>query len=378
MRTVGFVRALARHADVKLACFGTGPPLPLERVPVESVGAKPGSRRVLGPDLPHVAAANLFAPNLRLPLQVRASLDRRMTRLVERELRDFRPHVVHAMPSTMAPHLPPPGSCHRHLDLNDALSLSISTQASEMPAPVRPAMQLEACLLRRYEAAAARSADSCSLAAAPDRRASGLSGVDLLAPGVDTVAFRYKAPTARPPLLLFFGNLAYNPNVHAARFVVREVLPHARAGFPGVQLRLVGADPPRAVRALGELEGVELVGRVDDIAAELHACSVAVLPSVTGAGLKTKVQEAFSAGTPVVANRAGIEGIEGAEAGTHYLAGETPEALAQAAVSLLRDEGARVRLAEQARCLIEAFSWESQAERLLRLYGDAATRFQVG
>jgi glycosyltransferase involved in cell wall biosynthesis len=85
--------------------------------------------------------------------------------------------------------------------------------------------------------------------------------------------------------------------------------------------------------------------------------------------MKNKILEAFSAGTPVVTNLAGIEGVAGAHGGRHHLEGETADALADRCAELLSDPRRSAELAREARLLVERdYTWPAQAERLLTLY----------
>ena len=73
------------------------------------------------------------------------------------------------------------------------------------------------------------------------------------------------------------------------------------------------------------------------MADELQGAAVAVLPVLSGSGMKNKVLEALATGTPVVANRLGVRGVEGVVDGRHVLLAEDAEAMAAACVRLLRD-----------------------------------------
>jgi glycosyltransferase involved in cell wall biosynthesis len=187
--------------------------------------------------------------------------------------------------------------------------------------------------------------------------------------GIDLDRFHFAAPVDRPPTLLFFGNLGYFHNVEPARFIAQEVIPLVRRELPDARLRIAGARPTKAVLALDSLPGVDVAGPVDDMVAELHHAAAAVLPIFTGSGIKMKVLESFAAGTPVVTNALGADGVAGAEAGRHYLAGESAAALAAACITLLRDQKQSLALATAGRALIEArYTWAAQVERLLALY----------
>jgi glycosyltransferase involved in cell wall biosynthesis len=270
----------------------------------------------------------------------------------------------------MAPYLDRIDVARRHLDLIDSLSLNMAGATHSAPAFKQPAYRLEARLLQGFEARAVAAATSSSLVSETDRRAPGLARAAVIPNGVDAATFAFMPPEDRPPVLLFFGNLGYVHNVPAARFVASEILPRVRAELPSTTLRLAGARPAAAVRRLHGQGGVEVAADVPSMTDELHRAAVAVLPILSGSGIKNKVLEAFAAGTPVVTNEQGIRGIEGAKAGVHYASGETPDELASACVQLLRDRTRSGRLADAAVSLVaERFSWERQVQALLDAYG---------
>jgi glycosyltransferase involved in cell wall biosynthesis len=359
-RVLHLVTGLSRHAEVTLLCFGPAAQ-PLD----------PGVRAVtvthrLWPAL----AANATARDPRLPLQVRLHLDAQMRRAVRAELaRPPRP-VLHATLARMAPYLSLDGARHRHLDLIDALSVNMEARGRATFPPAGWGFAAEARLLRRYEREMAAAADTCSLVSEEDRRRRPeLAHAAIVPNGVDPESFPYRDPAARPPVLLFFGNLGYFPNEQAAAFVAREVLPRVRTSVPAVSLRVVGHRPSLAVRRLGRLPGVTVVGPVERLDRELHAAALAVVPMLSGTGMKNKVLEAFCAGTPVVTNAMGIAGVTGAQSGCHFLAAEGPSALAEACGALLLDGERRVALGRAARRLVEQrYTWARQVEALLALY----------
>lgn len=366
VRVLHLLDELSRRAEVTLVTFGTGDELPFPGVRVRTVTPGPISR----------LRANLATPDPLLPGQVRMFLDAGMHSAVRDELRR-RPDVIHVTLSRLAPYMPQPTSPsgpHRHLDLIDSLSLNMRTRADHERRPTRAAMLVEARLMERYEARAVAAADSASVVSEADRLAGeGLESAAVIPNGVSLERFAWREASGRPPVLIFFGNLGYFHNVEPAAFVAREVLPRVRAQRPQASLRIVGARPTAAVRSLGDLDGVEVVGPVEDIAAELHGAAVAVLPMFSGSGIKNKVLESFAAGTPVVANALGVQGVEGARAGGTHLEAEGAVGLAAAVLDVLGHEQAATDRARAGLSLVAAhYSWAAQAERLVSLYGATA------
>ena len=361
-RALHLAEELANQVEVTLVCFGQA----------EGTHTVGGARLVtVARSALGIARANAVRPNPRLPLQTRLYLDQAMVAAVAGELDQGGYDVVHAITARMAPYLPAASQgIHRHFDLIDALSVNMATRAAAEHGPKRALFRVESALLRHYEAAVVAAADSSSLVAGADKEtAPGLERAVVIPMGVDLDRFRFSGPADRPATLLFFGNLGYFHNVEPARFLAQEVIPLVRRELPDARLRIAGARPTKAVLALASLPGVDVAGPVDDMVAELHQAAAAVLPIFTGSGIKMKVLESFAAGTPVVTNALGAHGVAGAEAGTHYLAGESAASLAVACVTLLRDHTQSLALATAARELIEArYTWAAQIERLLALY----------
>lgn len=160
----------------------------------------------------------------------------------------------------------------------------------------------------------------------------------------------------RQPVLLFVGSLDYPPNSQAALWCAHEVLPLVRQRVPDAVLRVVGREGAASV-ALRALPGVEAVGRVDDVQAELARAAVAVAPLLQGGGTRIKVLEAFGAGLPTVSTTIGAEGIA-ARHGVHLVLADAAEDFAASCVRLLTDQTEALRIGAAARALhAQGFDW---------------------
>ncbi len=127
--------------------------------------------------------------------------------------------------------------------------------------------------------------------------------------GVDLDYFR--AP-AQPPVetgCVFVGALDYRPNIDAACWFCQEAWPEIHRRRPDARLRLVGRRPVAAVRALGAVPGVEVVGQVPDVRPYLAAAAAAVNPLRIARGLQNKVLEAMAMGKAVVASPQALTGL---------------------------------------------------------------------
>jgi len=193
----------------------------------------------------------------------------------------------------------------------------------------------------------------------------------LVAPnGVDCTAIHPGPVRESPrPVLLFTGDMSFDPNVQAACALVARVFPQVRRGCPEVELRLVGRNPHPRVLAL-KAPGVVVTGEVPEMLPHLQEATVYVAPLQTGAGTRTKLLEAMAAGLPVVTTRVGLEGIEATD-GDEAVIADDPDAAAAAILRLLADPAARRRLGNAARRLVEnRYDWSQCLAPLEPLYAE--------
>jgi glycosyltransferase involved in cell wall biosynthesis len=115
------------------------------------------------------------------------------------------------------------------------------------------------------------------------------------------------------------------------------------------------------VRALVRTPGVTLAAAVPDMAPELAAATVALVPMRAGTGLQNKVLEAMAVGTPVVATPTVAAALD-VTPGTHLMVAGDAADLAAATVALLRDPGRARAMATAARALVERrYRWDESA-----------------
>ena len=177
------------------------------------------------------------------------------------------------------------------------------------------------------------------------------------------------------PVLLMVGLLTYGPNLDAAEFFATSVLPEVRRALPNAVFRLVGRyRETAATDVLRARTGVALVGEVVDVAEELSAADLVVVPIRYGGGTRIKILEAFAHGIPVVTTSAGCEGLDVAD-GQHVLIADDPLGFATACQRLLEDASLRRRLVANARELWStSYRWSSVRHNVIAAVEHAARR----
>jgi glycosyltransferase involved in cell wall biosynthesis len=283
-------------------------------------------------------------------------------RQVAELLRTGRFDVVHAQLVRTAPYLPEDDHTPVVLDLIDALSANLAGRARRERGPMAPVSAWEATRLARFERALIARASRSLVVSARERDAlGGCERIAVVANGVDADAFAFQDGPRPAARIVFAGNLGYFPNVDAARWLVADILPRIRTTLPEVELHLVGARPARAVRALVRTPGVTLAAAVADMAPELAAATVALVPMRAGTGLQNKVLEAMAVGTPVVATATVAAALD-VTPGTHLMVAGDAAELAAATVALLRDPVRARSMAAAARALVERrYRWDESA-----------------
>lgn len=163
--------------------------------------------------------------------------------------------------------------------------------------------------------------------------------------------------------ILFVAGFAHPPNVDAACWLVREILPRVWSRHPGVRLHLVGSNPAPEVRALADAR-VRVTGYVSD--AELEAyyarCRVAAAPLRFGGGMKGKVLEAMRHGLPMVTTPVGVQGLSAAAFLPHA---DQADRLADAICALLEDDAHWCAVSRASIGFIEANYSEQALRRTL-------------
>ncbi len=182
--------------------------------------------------------------------------------------------------------------------------------------------------------------------------------VRVIANGADVPRARTPDKRLAGSTALFFGRLDYEPNADAVRLLCRDIWPIVRKSLPSATLRIVGSGDTTALLSLISRDGsIDLAGRVEDIAAELDAVSVVVVPLRSGGGTRLKILEAMAAGCAVVTTTIGGEGIA-LEDEEHALIRDAIPAFAEAIVRLLRNHDQALRIGRAAQELVlREYEW---------------------
>ncbi|MDA8170054.1 MAG: glycosyltransferase [Nitrospiraceae bacterium] len=258
------------------------------------------------------------------------------------------------------------------IDLTDAISLNYERVSQGLRNGVsfkKLLYTLEKNRVLRYEGNVLEKFDRSVLISREDRdylgRFHDVSKASVIGNGVDTDFFPFHNGRYDAKTVVFAGNMRTLPNSDAALYFAEKVFPLVKKSVPDARFIIAGAGPSKKIKRLQEKDGnIHVTGKVEDIRPFLRAAAVSAAPMRYGAGVQNKILESMALGTPVAASSIGLEGLE-AEPDKEILVGDTPWALAERVVALMRDRGLRKKLSLASRGLIEArYSWDRAFEGL--------------
>jgi len=299
---------------------------------------------------------------------------RRLQRVIDGWILDWRPDVILVNSSSMAPYVGGRGKAPRVLDFVDLDSAKWDDFAERCSPSLRALYRWEASRLRRFEGELLEAFQRCIVItdeeAALFRSRFPEARLDVVGNGVDLDYFNFRPAAAGSRDIVFTGRMDYLPNVDGVIHFATRVLPEIERAVPGTRLVVVGACPTPAVRRLHDGRRIVVTGRVADVRPYLHEAAVAVVPLRIGRGLQNKVLEALASGPAVVVTPQAREGI-GGTSGEELVVARHDGELAASIGDLLQDEKKRFLMARRGRKLVEArFGWPGLLERLEAILED--------
>lgn len=204
-----------------------------------------------------------------------------------------------------------------------------------------------------------------------------------LADRVRVNPFGIETPTSADPCdeehntIVFVGGFAHLPNVDAALWLGREIMPLLRAYCPCVHLIVVGSYPPHSILSLASSD-IIVTGRVPEVEPYLQRAAVVLAPVRSGGGMRMKVLQGMALGKAVVTTSLGAAGlaVEGIE--LPLIIAEGAEDFARATAMLLNAPDSRRELGARARVYVaEHYSAAAFTRRLEAIYTEVVSPRKV-
>jgi glycosyltransferase involved in cell wall biosynthesis len=170
---------------------------------------------------------------------------------------------------------------------------------------------------------------------------------------IDLKRYPILPPPVKSKSIILLGNFSHAPNIDAALYLCKDILPIIKNEFPDICVRLVGAYPPPKIQKLSQvIANVIVTGYVRDVSEYYRESSIVVVPLRFGTGMRYKIVEAFAFGRPVVSTSIGARGV--AREDTIIIA-DTAKDFAKAVIRLFNDRKTCDTLVANGRMAVEQY-----------------------
>lgn len=168
--------------------------------------------------------------------------------------------------------------------------------------------------------------------------------------------------------LIFIGSYAHEPNIDAALWLAKEIMPLVWNTNPDIKLILLGSKPTPEVLAL-KSDRIDVPGFIHDVEPYFVNSRVFVAPLRYGAGMKGKIGQSLEYGLPIVSTNIGIEGM-GLTDRKNILVGETTAEFASKIIELYESRELWQNIRQNSIHALEEYTPESVTKKLKELLSE--------
>ena len=185
--------------------------------------------------------------------------------------------------------------------------------------------------------------------------------------GVYPEEFTPKYEIEGKPKFYHIGSMNWMPNEEGIRWFIDEVLPKTVEKVYDFVYHLAGRNMPEWLTHLNNPH-VEVVGEVPDAKEFVSNHDVAIVPLLSGSGIRIKIIESMAMGKTVITTRVGAEGILYDEE-VNIIIAENIAKMVEAIRSINENPEIAVRIGKEARKLVEStYDNRKIIARLLMFY----------
>lgn len=366
LRAFHQVKELSKHNEIILCALN-----PISKVDKQEAFRKlqPYCRSINFIDLPwHLKLWNMLLSFFNgLPIQTGYFFNSSANKKVRQLIDEYQPDHIYCQLVRTAEYvknLP----IQKTIDYQDVFSYGMKRRYERAGFFTKPFFKMEYKRLVKYENIVFEVFDNKTIISYPDRDLMEhplKEEIHIIPNGVDHDFF---SPMERKKEydLVFAGNMAYPPNVDAAVFLAKEIMPLVWKKNPKVNIILAGASPDKKVQALKN-DRVKVSGWLDDIRDAYSSARVFIAPMRIGTGLQNKLLEAMSMRIPSITTKLANDALK-AEDGKEVLIGNTAEELAEKINILLSADKVYTSIAKSGFDFVNReYSWEESTAKLNKI-----------
>ena len=186
--------------------------------------------------------------------------------------------------------------------------------------------------------------------------------------GIDLDKFMPNYETNKKPTFYHIGSMNWRPNEEAMRWFLTEIWDEINERVPNARLYLAGRNMPKWLRKLKK-KGVSVVGEVPDAQEFVKQHDVAVVPLLSGSGIRIKIIESMALGKAVITTIVGAEGIQYTEYEDIIIAENVPKMVEAVCMLYNHPEEAEL-IGRKARKLVEELYDNKKIINRLQIFYD--------
>lgn len=171
------------------------------------------------------------------------------------------------------------------------------------------------------------------------------------------------------PTLYHIGSMNWMPNEEGIRWFIKNVWDKLSAREPDLQLNLAGRHTPKWLMNLKK-RNINVLGEVPDAKEFIKDNDIAIVPLLSGSGIRIKIIEAMAMGKTVITTMVGAEGIQYLEY-VNIIIADNPTKIVETICKITKEPDELKRIGMNARKLVEdVYDNKKIIERLLIFYDE--------
>lgn len=191
--------------------------------------------------------------------------------------------------------------------------------------------------------------------------------------GIDPAKYQGNVVATNWASLFHIGSMNWMPNEEGIKWFLENVWPEVNKRLPQTKLFLAGRYMPQWLLK-NAFPNVEVVGEVDDAQEFVSKHGIAIVPLLSGSGIRIKIIEAMALGRAVITTEIGAEGIFYKQ-GENILIAERPDEFADAIEQLVNETDKAQQMGQKARQLIEkVYDHHKLIHRMIDFYKELGLR----
>lgn len=315
----------------------------------------------------------------KLPAQLRYFYSREIQRKMQKDLFKINPDVLYCQLYRMAPY--PEGiRAPKVLDIMDSFGTIAELYGTHARwFYERWFWQKEYHLIRKYESEKVGEFQHFTVISERDAGQLDLpenAPVSIVRNGIDVNYFQqFDSGPEKPEFdMTFVGNMEYNPNIEAVRFIRNQIIPVFDQHEQPVRILVGGKGAEKLEKSVGAHPSLHFHGWYEDIRAAYYSARIFIAPLFLGSGMQNKVLEAIASNRPVICSSHVIDAMPMLRE-LVYIA-DRPEDFLSHYLTLKRDSYQQEKQKEALAVLKNELTWQRQNETLKKIIHDAGKSFR--